>query len=309
MTVDQLLQEIASDNRSGAAELLGRSVELFDRLEAERNEFATVSQARRAVLEATLGLLRSQPCMATLINLASRVISAASSAIDSDEVLKHCAKASREFNDACRCAVTAAARHTSTSIADGTTVLTHSRSSTILQGLAAARAMGKNFNVFVTESRPMMEGLKLAEELAGQDMRVTLIADAGVASVMQQVGLVLVGADLITPRTVVNKIGTRLIALAARERSVPIYVVADYSKLINLLPHNLPAEPKREPGELWSDAPSNVMVMNRYFEETPLESFNGIISEEGTQTPEGVSQRAAAAVVNPELVDALLETL
>jgi translation initiation factor 2B subunit (eIF-2B alpha/beta/delta family) len=43
--------------------------------------------------------------------------------------------------------------------------------------------------------------------------------------------LVLVGADAVTPEAVVNKAGTRLLALAARAAGVPVCVAADSGKL------------------------------------------------------------------------------
>jgi translation initiation factor 2B subunit (eIF-2B alpha/beta/delta family) len=42
---------------------------------------------------------------------------------------------------------------------------------------------------------------------------------------------VLLGADAVTPRGIINKVGSRLLALAARAERVPCYVVADGSKL------------------------------------------------------------------------------
>jgi translation initiation factor 2B subunit (eIF-2B alpha/beta/delta family) len=308
VSVEHSLRQIASDNRSGAAELLARAVEVFDDLEAE-SKFATTAEARTAVIEAAVSLVNLQPCMGTLINLAGAVIRAAGSASCSDELVKACAKASNQFRDACRFAVFAAAREMARFVGDGKTILTHSRSSTILGALSGARSAGKNFRVIVTESRPMAEGRTLATELAGEDIRVTLIADAAAASAMGEVGYVFVGADLITSRAVVNKIGTRMIALAARERSIPMYAVADFSKFINTPTCDLPPEPRREPDELWTGAPLNVVVMNRYFEETPLDYFTGIITEEGLLSPDAVRRRTEAAILDASLFNALRDNV
>jgi translation initiation factor 2B subunit (eIF-2B alpha/beta/delta family) len=304
VSVEDFLRRIASDNRSGASELASRAAQLFVRLEAE-SEFATASAAQSAIRDAAVSLVKTQPCMATLINLAGAVMRAASSATRPEDVLKVCVRASREFNEACRVAGATAAQHASSFIADNMILLTHSRSSTILRAMLEAHLAGKKFGVIVTESRPMQEGRTLAAELAGSGIKVTLIADLAAASVMPHVSSVLVGADLITSRAVVNKIGTRMIALAAKERSVPIFAVADSSKFINPLEHDLPSEPERERGELWPAAPPNVTVMNRYFEKTPLDYFVGIITEEGRLTLESVRRRTEAALVDPALISAL----
>jgi translation initiation factor 2B subunit (eIF-2B alpha/beta/delta family) len=304
VSVEDSLRRIASDNRSGASELLERAAELFVRLEAE-GEFTAAAGSHSAIRDAAVSLVKTQPCMATLINLAGAVIRAANAATHPEDVLKACVRASQEFNDACRLAVTAAAGHVSNLIADNTTLLTHSRSSTILRALDEAHLAGKKFDVIVTESRPMQEGRALAAELAGSGIKVTLIGDMGAASAMRQVSSVFVGADLISSRALVNKVGTRMIALAANELSLPIFVVADSSKFLKLPTDDLLSEPEREPHELWPAAPSNVTVMNRYFEETPLDYFTGIITEEGRLTIESVRRRIEAAIVEPMLINAL----
>ena len=48
---------------------------------------------------------------------------------------------------------------------------------------------------------------------------------------MREADLVLVGADAVTHEAAVNKAGTRLLALAAREAGVKMCVVADSGKL------------------------------------------------------------------------------
>jgi translation initiation factor 2B subunit (eIF-2B alpha/beta/delta family) len=117
-------------------------------------------------------------------------------------------------------------------IGEGSRVLTHSRSSTVKAALICARRSGKTFRVIATESRPLCEGRTLASELAREGIRVTLIADAAVAAKIDDVDFVITGADRISPGLLVNKIGTRMIALAANEKGVPVYALADMSKLL-----------------------------------------------------------------------------
>ncbi len=297
MTVEHLLREIALNNRSGAAEILERAVELFKLLSVQAGD-PSISQARTATIEACAGLVRAQPCMAPLINLASVVIRAANSATSASEILKSAAGAACEFNQRCSRAAAEAATHAAGLIPNEARVLTHSRSSTILSTLIRAHNAGTTFSVIATESRPMLEGRTLAEALTRQGLSVTLIADAAAASVIESVTCVLVGADRVTPLVVENKIGTRLIALAACEQRVPVYAVTDSSKFINPPdPHTL-TEAERPPDELWPNAPDGVLVLNRYFEQTSLRHFTGIITEDGVLAPEAASRRAEAAVID-----------
>jgi translation initiation factor eIF-2B subunit delta len=241
--------------------------------------------------------------MAPLINLANAVIRAANSATSACEVLKLAAGAACEFMRQCNRAATTAAANAAGLVRDGAIVLTHSRSSTIPQ--IEAHSAGTKFSVIVTESRPLLEGRTLATALTRQGLNVTLIADASVASVLETVTCVLLGADRVTPLILENKIGTRLVALAAAEQRVPVFAVADSSKFINPPDPRALAECERPPDELWPDAPDGVLVLNRYFEETSLHHFTGIITEDGVLAPEDASRRADAAVIDRSLWDAI----
>jgi len=145
----------------------------------------------------------------------------------------------------------------------------------------------------------------LAKALAAQGTRVSVIADSAAASVLNQVDLVLVGADKITPEYLVNKIGTRMIALAARERAVTVCAACDTSKLIDADYHIASARDRRSVDELWPEAPKEVVVVNRYFEPTPLALFTTIITEQGELSPEETARRAERASIDSELADAL----
>src|SRR5262249_8335040 len=152
----------------------------------------------------------------------------------------------------------------------------HSRSSTVAAALFAAHRRGKQFRVIATESRPLLEGRSLSRELAEQGVPVTLIADAAAAEILSETDLILVGADRITPFTMTNKIGTRMIALAARERGVPILVACDTSKFTSL--RGAESVKQRPPEELWVDSCPGASVKNFYFEDSPLALFEGFIT-------------------------------
>ncbi len=103
--------------------------------------------------------------------------------------------------------------------------------------------------------------------------------------------LVLVGADTITREYLVNKIGTRVIALLARESARPFYAVCDTTKFIN-------ADCWRRPVQ------DGVSVL---FEPTPLAHFTGIITEDGVFLPEEASRRAERALIDQRLSGAIEE--
>ncbi len=304
--IDAAISQIASDNTSGAAEILRRAGAVFTLLNTRSSgQGANTSElAQQAVVQTCLALALAQPDMSALLRLASAALSAARIATGSRESLKAAQDAALNFIGNAERGARDTALHGAALIRDGAAVLTHSRSSTVLAAFLEAKRRGRDFSVVATESRPMLEGRVLAEAIAGQDIRVTLIADAAASLAMEQVDLVMVGGDKITPVNVVNKIGTRMIALAARERGLPVYALCDTSKFIR--------EDYLGPGirglggavELWPEAPQGVAVANHYFEPTPLAFFTGIITEDGALSIQEVARRAEREAIDKELVNA-----
>ncbi|HKP87812.1 MAG TPA: hypothetical protein VJZ26_17050 [Blastocatellia bacterium] len=293
------IKSISDDNESGAAEILGRAAGVFS-LAADRQTSMNSSgpeSARAVIVEICARLALAQPDMAPLANLASEVNSTVSRIAEGAEVrdvFELAAEAARSFTQSALRSARFAASHAASLIADGVTVLTHSRSSTVIAALLEARGAGKNFTVIATESRPALEGRNLAEAVAREGARVILVADAAAALLMEQVDFVLMGADRVTPEFLINKIGTRMIALAAREQGVPVYALCDTSKFTSA--SSLPDSEgeSRSADELWAGAPEGVLVLNRYFEPTPLGYFTGIITENGALDPDHASRSARA---------------
>jgi methylthioribose-1-phosphate isomerase len=101
---------------------------------------------------------------------------------------------------------------------------------TALAGVYAAHDAGLAVHVWVDETRPRNQGAALtAWELGQHSVPHTVIVDNAGGHLMQRgrVDLVIVGTDRTTANgDVVNKIGTYLKALAARDNAIPFYVAA-----------------------------------------------------------------------------------
>src|SRR6201991_1650747 len=119
-------------------------------------------------------------------------------------------------------------------IPDGATVLTHCNAGalatagdygTALGVIRGARDSGKKIAVIADETRPFLQGLRLtAWELAKDEIPVTVITDNMAGHVMKsgKVDAVVVGADRIAANgDTANKIGTYMVAVLAREASLP----------------------------------------------------------------------------------------
>ena len=167
------------------------------------------------------------------------------------------------------------------------TVFTISDSSTVADVVLGVGAK----NVVVTESRPQMEGRNLAQRLAGEGVNVLLVVDAAAAMFMESSNVAVVGADsVLYDGSFVNKVGTRIMALAARDQGLPFYVVCSTSKfnIMNYLGRGVELEEK-DPSEVAEI--EGVNVRNPYFEVVPGRLVTGIITEMGVMEPLDIRRR------------------
>ncbi|MBR3214398.1 MAG: S-methyl-5-thioribose-1-phosphate isomerase [Methanosphaera sp.] len=125
-------------------------------------------------------------------------------------------------------------------ISQNDTILTHCNAGalacagygTALGVIRAAHEANKNINVICDETRPVLQGARLSVfEMQQENIPVRLIVD-GAAGHMMQKGLVdkvVIGADRVAKGGVANKIGSLMVALAAKRYDVPFYVAAPIS--------------------------------------------------------------------------------
>jgi methylthioribose-1-phosphate isomerase len=195
-------------------------------------------------------------------------------------------------------------RHGEPLIPDGATVLTHCNAGalatagdygTALGVIRGARDAGKKIAVIADETRPYLQGLRLtAWELAKDDIPVTVITDSMAGHVMKsgKIDAVVVGADRIAANgDAANKIGTYMVAVLAREHSIPFYVAAPLTTLDLTLAsgEEIPIE-ERDSMEITHIrehqlAPDGVAVHNPAFDVTPNQFITAIITDKGVARP------------------------
>lgn len=174
-------------------------------------------------------------------------------------------------------------------IPDGGTVLIHSASSTVRTLLEVARDSA-DFAVVCTRAMPIGEGIEMAAELRAGGFEVELIDDDVAIEVLAGMDLVLAGADAIGPTQVINKVGTAVLAGAAKAIGIPFYLVAGSGKI---LPEDLfGAALQRRGREDLSEAIS-------------LEVFTGVITDIGLLDAPAVAEVAASIAVAESLATTL----
>ncbi|MDQ2051162.1 NUDIX domain-containing protein [Natronolimnohabitans sp. A-GB9] len=290
------VRSIAADDEHGAASLSLRALEVLrDRaglLVAERAEFGADPDEEWDELAELAGrLLEARPSMAVLRNRVNRVM-AETGAATSDGVTPGAPAVLEAALSGIERAATAdaeAAANASDRL-EGS-VMTLSRSGTVLKALRG----GDPVRVYVAESRPAGEGIDVAEELAADDefeAPVTVHTDAAVGHVLsrEDVDRVLVGADTIrSDGAVVNKTGTRTLALLADREDVSVSVVAATDKVSTREDVNLESGGRSAVYD--GDAP--IDVLNPTFDVTPADCVDEFVTERGRLEADDVADVAA----------------
>ena len=173
---------------------------------------------------------------------------------------------------------------------------------TALGGIALAHQRGLVENVWVDETRPLLQGGRLtAWELGELGVPYRLITDSMAASLMAQgkIDLVLLGCDRMAANgDFANKIGTYGVAVLAHYHGIPFYSVLPSSTIDLSIPDgsHIPIE-QREASEVTHfagvrTAPEGVGVYNPAFDVTPHRLLTGIITEKGVIHPPFAEQLA-----------------
>jgi translation initiation factor 2B subunit (eIF-2B alpha/beta/delta family) len=273
------VETVRQDRTHGSAWIAARALEVLRDTAAEAEPWADVAAVAR-------DLRTARPEMAAVANAVDRAVAAAGPVpVESDAVLDCAIDALDDFlaagDEAARVAVERLGD------ADATVVATLSRSGTVRAALAALSPD----RLVVAESRPEREGVGVAERAATDtDAAVTLTTEAGLPTAIAEanVDAALVGADAITPGgNVVNKTGTRILALAARDAGLPVYVVASTLK-IRPAGDGESASAQLSPVEAVYDGDADVSVHAPTFETVSGDLVDGVATEEGVLDADGI---------------------
>jgi translation initiation factor eIF-2B subunit delta len=155
-------------------------------------------------------------------------------------------------------------------ISDLDTVITCSYSSTVCKVMELAIRRETKFRVIVAESRfeDRAYGEITTEQLMKRQIPTEIVSDKNIHLRISKADTALVGADSITADGyLINGKPTLLLAQAARNKKIPLYVVCESAKFD--IQGYVAKAPEIEPG----------------FDKTPLSLVTGIITEKGTMQP------------------------
>ena len=179
-------------------------------------------------------------------------------------------------------------------IQNGARVFTHCHSSTTVGIFLEAAKQGKEFEVINTETRPLYQGRKTAKILLSNNIKVTHIVDSAMRWAMNKFNphMIFLGADAITVEGVaLNKIGSRLCALASEEEHIPLYICTPLLKYDQATSIGRLSEIEmRAPFEVWNEnVPPGIKILNPAFETIDRRNIAAYITEAGIIPPQIIS--------------------
>jgi len=165
---------------------------------------------------------------------------------------------------------------------------------TALAPIRAAWRDGRKIFVYVSETRPRLQGMKLtAWELRNEEIPHAIIVDGASGAFMRRdTDLVIVGADRIAANgDFANKVGTFDKAVLAKELGVPFYVAAPISTFDFSLEsgEGIKIEDRGEEEVTFMDgdliAPEGSGALNPSFDMSPAKYVTAFITEHGVFQP------------------------
>ncbi len=236
--LERAVRQLEGDRRSGASELARSVAQILVEATSRRLSTAELESLR-------LRLARSHRTMAAVWNAAH--------ATEPRRFLQLLEKRRRR-----------AVRHAQHLLRRTKLAITLSYSSSVIDTLSGLQA-----RVIVGQSLPGGEGRRTAALLRQRGVEARTVPDATLPSWIPAADAVLLGADAVTHRGAINKVGSRTLALVAKVERCPCYLMADTTKF-PLSPNPFPP-PLLGPGA--------------WFEYVELTLLTRVITELGALTP------------------------
>ncbi|MHA1750890.1 MAG: hypothetical protein ACTSYZ_00845 [Candidatus Helarchaeota archaeon] len=282
-TILKIYSDLKNENVKGANEILSMAL---TRLAGAINKYSDVNIIE-FIIASCKKIFEAQPSMSLLANSMALIISEAEnlsklkedvSQIKSKIILKIEAIKRRE-----KIAIQKICQNSNEIFYNKKNILTYSFSSTIFKVIDYQKQLNKNLNIYITESRPINEGILGAKEFS-KLYPTKLFIDAAIGYIINEydIDLILIGADSFTKNMVINKIGTLPLAIVAHELEIPIYVLCTSLKYYFGEEFGYTLKIEEKPYFEVSDIQkNNLEIKNFYFDKTPIKYITGIITETG----------------------------
>jgi translation initiation factor 2B subunit (eIF-2B alpha/beta/delta family) len=224
MKSKRMLEKIEGDFTSGSLQLAIMAAEaLMVYLQEKQKDW------RRDLPAFCSELAESKPAMASLYNIANQTLTEANRKSTTKKALLDLLG---DISSALKDSVRKIGKNGISLISKNSILLTHSRSATVFSVIQEGVQREKVREVVVTQSYPLGEGITFSREIEELGVETRLIPDSAIGSLMPICDCVLIGADALTEKFLVNKVGSLLLALAAQHSKKPFYCAVDTFKFV-----------------------------------------------------------------------------
>jgi len=200
------IRELRTHSSSAVAVKAARALE-----SVTEREYTAVEEYLRTLERNSSALRRANPSHASL-QTSQRGIVADVEDADPDTVEAAKERTREAIEDAIDTVETGkreAAANAAAELTDGTTLLTHDYSTTVLEAVERATDRGATLTCYVTEARPRFMGRRTARALASLGVDTCLIVDSAAGHYLDEIEAVVVGMDCIVDGTLYNPVGKR----------------------------------------------------------------------------------------------------
>lgn len=288
LVINEFVEKIKLDKEHGASQL-GREALKALKLFIKKDESESLNEFLMRIKKIGFKLANARLNMSPLTNLVGKtvyLIKENSRNLSLKELKEFAILKIDELIFESEAAINKIADLTSKIIEDKT-IITHSFSSTIVEAIKKSRVK----KVITSESRPLFEGRKTAVQLSKFKIPIILVTDAALGFYASKAEVALVGCDSILANgSIINKVGTYLLALAAKDNNIPFYVASETIKINPKSFHEVKLE-KGSKSEVAENLPKEVKVENLYFDVTKSSLITALITEEGIIKPSEVKNK------------------
>ncbi len=270
-------------------------------LAAMRCQIQSSTEFYNTMQQIVTNLQNARPTAVNLVNVTNRIISILDPTMEVSHqkncILKEMIKIHAEEETTYRLL----SERGSDIIPEQATILTHCNTGALATGTSFGTALGiiqisylndKIKHVYVTETRPILQGLRItAWEFQQLQNPCTVLVDNAVGYLLatKKISCILIGADRILTNEspsyfVLNKIGTLSIAILAKYYKIPLIVASpyssfDYKNTLSQIIIETRASNEITHIQNHQISPNNINTLNPAFDITPPDLITAIVTE------------------------------
>ena len=289
----RLIEVFGRDDKSGSFELARKALNIIRQAAVE----IPGNLLREELVEVSKLILRSQPSMAAVINIVNRAALAVEKVGDyfNKTVIDAALEELLEGFD--RSAEETVANAVE-KLSDFDRIAAYSRSSLVERALLTLKDKKGSLSAAISEARPGLEGVTLAAMLSGHGVKTELCVDAALPGLIETCDALVVGADAVGERSFSNKIGSGMMCKAAREKDIPVFVIAASDKFLTPPLRRFYKILDRPAEEITGRLIPGIQVINRLFEWCDNKLVTAFIAGGETLSPIEVTGKLITASIS-----------